>query len=468
MLQAVARTALAIARSHAWRNADGSGAGIAEQVLAIDDLDPEAAQLARCLVAESVGRRCGGVHAALRALEELVPGPSSPSVAAVDAIPLWRRGALRAATGRLAGAADDLSAALQFAGAGAFGEADASASALLAQVQYLLGAWTSAAATAEQAVSMALSRGTTWSYSQGYAVAACVAASTGGWERAEEYLDASKQWSRTAGPHSGALYPAVAEATLAQARGDHARILAALSPLLDQPQTDSDGQHDQCWWRPLHVEALIAVGQLSEAATALAMVAALAKNAASLRIGYGWLSGWLAHRLGDAVTARCTYEEALATPVTADESPFLRARLEQAYGQLLLGERSRRPAITWLRRAHEHYAALGARPFVEQCTADLMACGLRGADPGMAEQPAVLSGREHRVAHLVAQGLTNHEVAKELYISVKTVEYHLSNIFIKLGITSRRQLRSPLRDGAAQEFVPRVAQLAGSARAPSS
>jgi len=264
------------------------------------------------------------------------------------------------------------------------------------------------------------------------------------------------------------LYPAVAEATLAQARGDHARILAALSPLLDQPQTDSDGQHDQFWWRPLHVEALIAVGQLSEAATALAMVAALAKNAASLRIGYGWLSGWLAHRLGDAVTARCTYEEALATPVTADESPFLRARLEQAYGQLLLAERSRRPAITWLRRAHEHYAALGARPFVEQCTADLMACGLRGADPGMAEQPAGLSGREHRVAHLVAQGLTNHEVAKELYISTKTVEYHLSNIFIKLGITSRRQLRSPLRDGAAQEFVPRVAQLAGSARAPSS
>jgi len=464
--QAVARTALAIARSHAWRNSDGSGGGIAEHMLAIDDLDPEAAQLARCLVAESAGRRHGGVRAALRALEERVPGPSSPSFAAADAIPLWRRGALRAATGQLAGAADDLSAALQFAGTGTFGAADASASALLAQVQYLLGAWTAAAATAEQAVSMAVSRGTPWSYCQGYAVAACVAASTGGWERAEEYLDASKQWWRTAGPYSGALYPAVAEATLAQARGDHARILAALGPLLDQPQPDSDGLHDQFWWRPLHVEALIAVGQLNEAAAALAMVAALAKNAAFLRTGYGWLSGWLAHRLGDPQTARRTYEEALATPVTAEEIPFLRARLEQAYGQLLLAERSRRAAITWLRRAHEHYTALGARPFVEQCTADLMACGLRGADPGLAEQPAALSGREHRVAHLVAQGLTNHEVAKELYISTKTVEYHLSNIFIKLGITSRRQLRSPLRDGAAREFVPRVAQLAGSAHTP--
>jgi ATP/maltotriose-dependent transcriptional regulator MalT len=461
---ALARTALAIARGQAWRDTDGSGGGIAEQVLAIDDLDPQAAQLARCLVAELAGRR-GGTHAALRAVGDLVPVPSSAAFTAADAIPLWRRGALRAATGQLAGAAEDLSAALQFAGAGAFGDADASASALLAYVQYLLGAWTAAAGTAGQAISMAVSRGATCAYSQGYAVAACVAASAGGWERAEECLGASKQWWRAAGPSSGPLYPALAEATLAQARGDHARILAALGPLLDQPQPGRDRLH-QFWWRPLQVEALIAVGRLNEAASALAIVAALAKNAAWLRIGYGWLSGWLADRLGDAQKARSTYEEALAAPVTAEEVPLLRARLEQAYGQLLLAERSRRPAITWLRRAHERYTALGASPFVERCTADLTACGLRGADPGMAEQPAMLSGREHRVAHLVAQGLTNHEVAKELYISTKTVEYHLSNIFIKLGITSRRQLRSPLHGGGVtQEFVPRATQLVGSARA---
>jgi DNA-binding NarL/FixJ family response regulator len=78
----------------------------------------------------------------------------------------------------------------------------------------------------------------------------------------------------------------------------------------------------------------------------------------------------------------------------------------------------------------------------------------------------VLSGREHRVAHLVAQGLTNQEVAKELYVSTKTVEYHLSNIFIKLSITSRRQLRSLFRDddAASQPASPVVELAAASGR----
>jgi DNA-binding CsgD family transcriptional regulator len=61
----------------------------------------------------------------------------------------------------------------------------------------------------------------------------------------------------------------------------------------------------------------------------------------------------------------------------------------------------------------------------------------------------VLSAQEGRVARLVAQGMTNQEVARRLYVSPKTVEFHLSNVFTKLGIASRRQLRpgmlEPLR-----------------------
>ena len=74
----------------------------------------------------------------------------------------------------------------------------------------------------------------------------------------------------------------------------------------------------------------------------------------------------------------------------------------------------------------------------------------------------MLSVREHRVAHLVAQGLTNQEIAKELYVTTKTVEYHLSNIFTKLGISSRRQLRSLLSDDS---WPPDVAMGAGADRA---
>ena len=53
-----------------------------------------------------------------------------------------------------------------------------------------------------------------------------------------------------------------------------------------------------------------------------------------------------------------------------------------------------------------------------------------------------LTDREHDVATLVAKGLSNREAGAELYISEKAVEYHLGNVFAKLGIRSRRQLRA--------------------------
>lgn len=58
---------------------------------------------------------------------------------------------------------------------------------------------------------------------------------------------------------------------------------------------------------------------------------------------------------------------------------------------------------------------------------------------------AALTDRERAVVALAADGLTNKEIAKTLYISAKTVEYHLSHAFTKLSITSRRQLRTAVR-----------------------
>jgi DNA-binding NarL/FixJ family response regulator len=73
--------------------------------------------------------------------------------------------------------------------------------------------------------------------------------------------------------------------------------------------------------------------------------------------------------------------------------------------------------------------------------ADLAACGLRAIAAGSPALRNVLSTQQDRVAGLVAQGMTNQEVARELYVSAKTVEFHLSNVFTKLGITSARRLR---------------------------
>jgi DNA-binding CsgD family transcriptional regulator len=72
-------------------------------------------------------------------------------------------------------------------------------------------------------------------------------------------------------------------------------------------------------------------------------------------------------------------------------------------------------------------------------TADqLAACGL--SKPSGVSHNVALTGREAEVAHLVAQGMTNAAVAAELFVTPKAVEFHLSNIFAKLGVNKRQQL----------------------------
>lgn len=91
---------------------------------------------------------------------------------------------------------------------------------------------------------------------------------------------------------------------------------------------------------------------------------------------------------------------------------------------------------------------LGARPLLARCDAELSACGVR-AEAGGTEDLG-LTPREAAVAALVAAGRSNREAGAELYLSTKAIEYHLGNIFAKLGIRSRHELaaRLPERDPA--------------------
>jgi DNA-binding CsgD family transcriptional regulator/tetratricopeptide (TPR) repeat protein len=418
---------LAMARGRVGRGDGRFEAAIARQVLAVGGLKPDIRTTAECLAAGTADRP---------------PSETAPRPAARpgEALQLWRRATGHARAGHLAAAVHDLSAALRLPD-----EPDVAANMMLAYLQYLLGSWEAAAAAAEQAIALALHRGATWSYASAHAIAACVAASSGALPAAEEHLRTSRRWWRTVGRPADALYPAIAAATLAQAKGDHPAMQAALEPLSPLPGAPHGEYHEWCWWWPLQVEALIGVGRLDDAARALAPFTAAVGGTPCLRAASAWLTGWLAHRRGDLDAARTSYAAELtgAPPPGGDDIPLLRARLEHAHGQLLLTQRNRRAAVSWLRAARERYRSLGAAPYLARCDADLAACGLRTVPAGSGPRtPAsVLSKQEDRVARLVAQGMTNGEVARELYVSTKTVEFHLSNIFTKLGITSRRQLR---------------------------
>jgi DNA-binding NarL/FixJ family response regulator len=106
----------------------------------------------------------------------------------------------------------------------------------------------------------------------------------------------------------------------------------------------------------------------------------------------------------------------------------------------------RKAAIIAFRSADEIFTALGARPFTRGARSQLDALGLRvrrGDDADLGG----LTIQELRVARAVAAGLSNREVASQLYLSPKTVEFHLSSVFAKLGLSSRRQLAARIPEG---------------------
>jgi DNA-binding CsgD family transcriptional regulator len=123
---------------------------------------------------------------------------------------------------------------------------------------------------------------------------------------------------------------------------------------------------------------------------------------------------------------------------------LVRARLETGYGRFLLTHGERRPALDLLRGAHEKLERLRATPFLAVCDALLQTAGLRPAGSGGASLD--FTHQELAVARLAAAGRTNSEVGRELFITSRTVAFHLSNIYAKAGIASRRELAGRFPD----------------------
>ena len=126
--------------------------------------------------------------------------------------------------------------------------------------------------------------------------------------------------------------------------------------------------------------------------------------------------------------------------------PFERARIELAAGRFQRREGQRRSAAGLLTAALTTFERrLGAVPYAQRCRVELAASG--PPQPAARDgYPAVLTSQELAVARLAPAGRTNREIAGELVVSVKTVEYHLRNAFHKLDVTRRRQLEARLAE----------------------
>jgi DNA-binding CsgD family transcriptional regulator len=121
------------------------------------------------------------------------------------------------------------------------------------------------------------------------------------------------------------------------------------------------------------------------------------------------------------------------------------ARAHLVYGEWLRREGRRVDAREQLRIAHRMYAEIGMNGFVERARRELMATGetVRKRGP---ETRDSLTAQEAQIARLAADGCTNSEIGAQLFISPRTVEWHLRKVFAKLGISSRKELRTETLD----------------------
>ncbi len=187
------------------------------------------------------------------------------------------------------------------------------------------------------------------------------------------------------------------------------------------------------------VEAAVRAGRRDVAVAALARLVERTQATAT-----AWGRGVEARSraLVEHGPAEAAYREALEHLATTHVTVHL-ARTHLVFGEWLRGEDRRTDAREQLRTAHEMFTDVGARGFAERARRELAATGETVARAASGRGDG-LTAQEAQIARLAMEGRTNPEIAGQLYISPRTVEYHLHKVFSKLGIASRRELRDVL------------------------
>jgi DNA-binding CsgD family transcriptional regulator len=159
------------------------------------------------------------------------------------------------------------------------------------------------------------------------------------------------------------------------------------------------------------------------------------------RTGTDWaLAVWArsAALLSDSAAAETLYREAVER-LDRDGAAVHLARARLVYGEWLRRENRRVDAREQLRAAHETFDDLGAEAFAERARRELLATG-ETARRRTDDTRSLLTPQEAQIARLAQDGLSNPEIGAQLFISPRTVQYHLRKVFLKLEITSRNQL----------------------------
>jgi DNA-binding CsgD family transcriptional regulator/tetratricopeptide (TPR) repeat protein len=146
--------------------------------------------------------------------------------------------------------------------------------------------------------------------------------------------------------------------------------------------------------------------------------------------------------LSDGESAERLYRESIERLARTRRRPEL-GRAHLLYGEWLRRENRRVDARVQLRAAHDRFVSIGMDAFAERARGELLATGEKVRKRTVATRD-VLTAQERQVVRLASEGLSNPEIGARLFLSPRTVEWHLRNAFTKLGIHSRRELTHAL------------------------
>jgi DNA-binding CsgD family transcriptional regulator len=305
----------------------------------------------------------------------------------------------------------------------------------LGSVEWLAGRWEEAERWVEEGQDAAVQTGQASQHAVLLASRSLVEAGRGRVELARTWASEALALSGDTAAMFGTVLARSALGLLELSLGNPAATNEQLGPLVERLEAAGLREPGAARFFPDQIEALIALGKLDEAEALLDRLERRARRldrvsalASSCRC-----RGLLAAARGELPAAVAAQERALhhhsRVPI-----PFERARTLLAYGSTLRRTKQKRAAREALERALVVFERLDAALWAQKARAELGRIG------GRAPASGELTPTEERVAALVAEGRTTKEVAAELFVSVKTVEGHLSRIYAKLGVRSRTEL----------------------------
>ncbi|MFF6983839.1 AAA family ATPase [Streptomyces sp. NPDC008343] len=385
-----------------------------------------------------------GPAEALRRLSHLRDNPTN--VALVDLDSLVCRGICRGLSGQLVDALSDLRVVARKNAPSLARRSDFAAKVHAASCHFLLGEWEESRRVLSLAFDEAQVSGRDIDFAVLHSMSATVYACEGKWAEAAYDLGAAENISQGAdfsGPDFHALQ---SRASVAFAREDWRTAVTLLRRAGGDSANAGRIRLYSTWFLPLLGVSCAHTRNYVLAAETLSKLDDVEPTGALPVVARNWVRGNLLHARGDTQLAVRAFRDGLAEPSFGGEPALHRSLLRCDLGRALIDLGEKLEAQRHLKAAEREFRGMGAEPFVARCLA-LLDKNTRSGGVTEAERLwGELTDREKDTAKLVARGWTNKEIAEELYVSTKTVEYHLGNMYAKGGLRNRRQLRNLVQE----------------------